>query len=79
MLRHMDASCIWTDEEHQRVYTAAGRQSCILPGWRINTEAAGLRICSNTAENWRQIPGCAASGVMWTSLAKNGKTDPYAL
>lgn len=41
MLRHMDASCIWTDEEHQRVY---GRREAELYFTRLAEGYRGCRI-----------------------------------
>ena len=41
MLRHMDASCIWTDEEHQRVY---GRREAELYFTRLADQYRGCRI-----------------------------------
>lgn len=41
MLRYMDASCIWTDEEHQRVY---GRREAELYFTRLADEYRGCRI-----------------------------------
>ncbi|MFR8336859.1 MAG: nuclear transport factor 2 family protein [Eisenbergiella massiliensis] len=41
MLRHMDASCIWTDEDHQRVY---GRREAELYFTRLADQYRGCRI-----------------------------------